>query len=66
MIENAKVLKTENIDNAKFGSRDGEYITRERVKNLELSVLFDDTGRRYFLRITFQTVRGEEQDEDTT
>ena len=66
MIENAKILKTENIDNAKFGSRDGEMITRERVRNLELSVLFDDTGRRYFLRITFQTVRGEEQDEDTT
>ena len=30
-----------------------------------MSVLYDDTGRRYYLRITFQTVK-EEQEEDTT
>ena len=65
MIENAKILKTENLEAAKFGSRDGEYVSKERVKNLEMSVLYDDTGRRYYLRITFQTVK-EEQEEDTT
>ncbi len=65
MIENAKILKTEKLGEARFGSRDGEFVSKERVRELELSVLYDDTGRRYFLRITFQSEH-KEQDGDVT
>lgn len=55
MIENARIINSEKFDEAKFGSRDGDYITRERVRNLVTEVLYDETGRRFFLRIAFES-----------
>ena len=55
MIENARSLSGEKFDKAKFGSRDGEFIYREKIRNLNMEVLYDETGRRFFLKMTFES-----------
>lgn len=55
MIENARSISSEKFDKAKFGSRDGEFIFREKIKNLNMEVLYDETGRRFFLKMTFES-----------
>jgi|GEM_PF-2879930 len=56
MIENARSISSEKFDKAKFGSRDGEFIYREKIRNLNMEVLYDETGRRFFLKMTFESV----------
>ena len=55
MIENARSISSEKFDKAKFGSRDGEFIYREKIRNLNMEVLYDETGRRFFLKMTFES-----------
>lgn len=55
MIENARSISSEKFDKAKFGSRDGELIYREKIRNLNMEVLYDETGRRFFLKMTFES-----------
>lgn len=55
MIENARSISSEKFDKAKFGSRDGEFIYREKIRNLNIEVLYDETGRRFFLKMTFES-----------
>lgn len=55
MIENARSISSEKFDKAKFGSRDGEFIFREKIRNLNMEVLYDETGRRFFLKMTFES-----------
>ena len=55
MIENARSISGEKFDKAKFGSRDGEFIFREKIRNLNMEVLYDETGRRFFLKMTFES-----------
>jgi ATPases of the AAA+ class len=64
MIENARIIKSESFDEAKFGSIDGDFVTREIIESLNMTVLYDETGRRYFLEIKFVSNSADDTDEN--
>ena len=63
-MDDTRIIKTEYFENAKYAMIESDKVEKDNIERLEMSFLYDETGHKYYLKISFSS--GEEDAEDVT